>query len=458
VKPIRVAALCCAAALLVASCSRGGSTAATNTSSSSASSAPASSSTDTTTLAAGGFGDIANVCKAGDAKGATDVGVTDADIHIGTITDKGAEIRPELNREMYDASVAFTKWCNEHGGINGRKIVLDDRDAKLFEYPQRIAESCDADLALVGGGAALDDDPDGARVKCGLPNIAGFVVSPSARVAGLQVQPLPNPVYKSSVGPYLAMDKLTNGGLQAFGVLTGAIPVSLVVRDAAVETVGIAGGQLVYSSQYNILCETNWEPFIQEMRTKGVKVLEFVGEPGCFVSLQKQMDVSGFYPDATILTANFYDTKFAAEGGKVAKNTYLRMGFTPFELASENKATQDYLDLMKQYNPSGKTAILGAQTVSSWLLFARAASECGSTLTRTCLLDKAKSVSKWTGGGLHAPEDPSTNTPSPCYAVLKVIDNGFTYDRTVTSPNDGIFNCDPKSVVELKNDYGVPRD
>ena len=23
---------------------------------------------------------------------------------------------------------------------------------------------------------------------------------------------------------------------------------------------------------------------------------------------------------------------------------------------------------------------------------------------------------------------------------------------------DGIFNCDPKNVVELKNDYGVPRD
>jgi ABC-type branched-subunit amino acid transport system substrate-binding protein len=408
-------------------------------------------------LAQGGFGDLSSVCKAGDAKGATDTGVTDTEIHVGSVTDKGSEVRPELNREMYDAAVAFAKWCNEKGGILGRKLVIDDRDAKLFEYPQRIADSCGTDLALVGGGAVLDDDNEGARVACGLPNIAGYVVSPKARAATLQVQPIPNPVYKGFVGAYKSLDTLTNGGMKAYGVMTAPLPSTIVVRDALVEGVGLSGGNVVYNAQYNVLCETNWDPFVQDMKSKGVKVLEFVGEPDCFTSLQKQMDVTGYYPDVSIQSTNFYERKFAAEGGKTAKNTYVRMGFTPFEMASNNKATQDYLDLMKQYNPSGKVAVLGAQATSAYLLFAKAATECGSSLTRTCLIEKAKTVTKWSGGGLHAPTDPSTNTPSPCFALIKVGDGTFAYDKAATNPNEGIFNCSATNIVDLKNDYGVPR-
>ncbi|MEY2571463.1 MAG: hypothetical protein QOE63_1813 [Acidimicrobiaceae bacterium] len=399
------------------------------------------------------------MCQAGTAKGATDVGVTDTDIHIGNVTDKGADARPELDRELYDASVAFAKWCNERGGINGRQLVVDDRDAKLFEYPQRIADSCTTDLALVGGGAVLDDDTDNTRVACGLPNIPGYVVSPTARTATLQIQPVPNPVYKGFVGSYKALDKLTNGGMQAYGVMTAPLPSTIVVRDALVEGVGIFGGKAVYNAQYNVACETNWDPFVQDMKSKGVKVLEFVGEPDCFTLLQKQMDVTGFYPEAAIESANFYNDKYAKEGGKTAKNTYIRMGFTPFELASQNKATQDYLDLMKQYNPSGRVAILGAQAVSALLLFAQSATNCGSTLTRTCLKDKAAAVHSWTGGGLHAETDPGNGTPSPCFTLIKVGDGTFTVDKDATNPTagDGIFNCDPANLVDLQNDYGVPK-
>ena len=53
---------------------------------------------------------------------------------------------------------------------------------------------------MVGGGAVLDDADNGGRVACGLPNIAGYVVTPTAREADLQVQPVPNPVDKFAGG------------------------------------------------------------------------------------------------------------------------------------------------------------------------------------------------------------------------------------------------------------------
>ena len=41
---------------------------------------------------------------------------------------------------------------------------------------------------------------------------------------------------------------------------------------------------------------------------------------------------------------------------------------------------------------------------------------------------------------------------------MKASASGFEYDEAATAPNKGLFNCDPSNVIELKNDYGVPRD
>ena len=139
------------------------------------------------------------MCQDGDASGATAPGVTDDTITVGTITDKGGVVQG-LNEEMYDTAVAFTEWCNEHGGILGRELVLSDVDAKLFDYEPAMTDACGRDFALVGGGAVFDEDPNDVRVGCNLPNIAGYVVSARGRTADLQVQPIPNSIYDVAHG------------------------------------------------------------------------------------------------------------------------------------------------------------------------------------------------------------------------------------------------------------------
>ena len=36
---------------------------------------------------------------------------------------------------------------------------------------------------------------------------------------------------------------------------------------------------------------------------------------------------------------------------------------------------------------------------------------------------------------------------------MDVTPNGFVYDKDVTQPNSGIYNCDPANIVKLKNTY-----
>src|SRR5207248_10540409 len=153
----------------------------------------------------------------------------------------------------------------------------------------------------------------------------------------------------------------------------------------------------VDQSVYSPAGEDNWSPFVTTgLKDKNAKALLYVGEPMNLALFEKAMATEGYYPDVIMETPNHYDHVLTDTGGEAIKNTYVYTGFVPFEKASENKATQDYLDMMKQYNPGGKIASLGAQGASAWLLFAQAATACGSNLTRTCMPDHAKSVTSWT--------------------------------------------------------------
>jgi hypothetical protein len=174
-----------------------------------------------------------------------------------------------------------------------------------------------------------------------------------------------------------------------------------------------------------------------------------VGQPADFVALSQAIDTAGWSPEVILLAPNFYDATYAEEAASIAPNLYIQSQFHPFEDSADNKATQDYLDLMAQYNPSGKVALLGAQGLSSWLLFARAATACGSELTSDCLLEEAAAQADWTGGGLHAPQTPGNTEPSLCALILTMGPDGYEVDEEATQANEGIYNCDPDNVFDV---------
>ena len=417
---------------------------------------------DTTTTAAGaggdesaldngGFGDLESVCQDGDARGSTATGVTDTEIRVGSVTDKGFTAAAGLNKEMYDAAVAFAAWCNEHGGILGRKLVVADLDAALTEYEARITEACSRDFALVGGGAVFDEDPNAVRVGCGLPNIAGYVVSAAARNADLQVQPLPNPLAKINIGRYRAAARELPEGIKRFGIMASNIPAVTLVRDQLLEAAEALDYDVVYQVDYAPAGESGWANFVADMKAADVKVLEFIGQPSNLTALNRAMDTADWYPEAILLSGNFYDANYAAESGDIAGRVIIQAQFHPFELADDNKATADFLQLMGRYNPGGKVALLGAQSVSAWLLFAKAATACGSQLTSACLIEEAAGATEWDGGGLHATQTPGNTEPSPCWLALGLDADtkSFVVDRDATDAGDDTYNCEADNVIEL---------
>ncbi|MFN8037422.1 MAG: ABC transporter substrate-binding protein [Acidimicrobiia bacterium] len=443
-------------AVVAAGCGRSGSKSAPNTTAGGGTSTTAAAESG---LAAGNFGSLKKVCgpkPAGMTLKATGTGVTADSIQVSTSADPGFSGRPGLNQELFDTATAFTNWCNSLGGINGRKIDLKLRDAKLTEFQQRMIEACnEGDFMLVGAGNVLDDTGQKDRLKCGLPGIVGYFVSANAEASDLGIEPIPNPSTAQPVGDLNYLFKKFPDSKKAVGVLTGNLATTELQSKKNEEAFKALGANLVYSGVYNAVGEPTWRPFAEAIKSKGVKGLSYVGEPANLPKLMQALADIGYRLDWVRSDANLYDPLVLTAGG-ATDGLYVRGAIHPFldpALAKKNPATQDYLDLMDRYNKGGKTAYLGVQSLSAWLLFAQAVKECGADVTRDCVYAKALVPTDWTGGGLHAPANVKEKKQVDCFVLYQVKNGKFTMPDI--SPNNGIYNCGPDNLVPLKGDYGT---
>jgi len=403
---------------------------------------------------AGDFGDLQDVCSEGDASGSPAQGVTDSEIAVATVSDPGFAGRPGLNQELFDAAKVFASFCNDAGGINGREIVVHERDARLTEFTQRVVESCREDFAMVGGGAVFDDTGQEERLECLLPTIAGFVVTSQAKAADLTVQPVPNVLDQILVHAQRYAAEQFPESVDHVGYLTGNVPATVLVNRQKIEAGEGLGFETVYNGQYNAAGESTWTPFAQAIESNGVRGLQYTGEPENLGKLLQAISEIGYELDWVTADANHLDQKLIDSGGSAARNVFISGAVVPYTRADENPATQQYLDLFEEYLPDGKSeAYLGFQAFSAWLLFATAAKECGAELTRRCMFENAQGVRDWTGGGLHAATQPGSGEIGGCSVLTEATPEGFVVPEDF-EPNEGIFFCDPENVYNLEGDYG----
>ncbi len=397
------------------------------------------------------FGTVTDVCQKGSPSGSPTTGVTPTEIRVATFADVGFVGRPGLDQEFFDTADVFSEWCNDRGGINGRKIVVDKRDAALTNVKARMTESCTEDFAMVAGGAVFDQDGVDTRLQCLLPDVSGYVASKKARGADLVVGPLPNPPSKLQMGILRYLGEKYPAATDHVGVLTGDIATTKVVADDNAAAAESLGWKISYNDVYPAAGVTDWTPYAQKIKDSGTKGLIWVGEAENLAALLGALRDIGYELDFIRTDPNHYEQNLIKTGGAALsdKNVYVSSSFYPFEQAKPTNATGEYLKAFADYKPDGKNrTYLGLQAWSAWLLFAKAASSCGNDLTRTCFHDAVRKVTKWTGGGLHAETSPGSNSPTRCYAIERATPKGFVL-VTDTHPNAGIYNCSPKNLYAL---------
>lgn len=392
------------------------------------------------------FGTLDSPCGTGDAKGATDQGVSDTEIKIGYGDDRGYAQSPGLNKEMSDAVSAMIDWCNEQGGINGRTIVGTDYDAAMTNANTVMQEACRSEFMMVGHGFAMDQTAEQTRVACNMAAVPSFTVSPDAANGPMTYQGVPYPVDYVNASAWFQMAKMHPDMLNDFDLAGSTMPTIITSLNKVRQMAEAAGFKLKDCGvTLNYAGEPSYVPFAEKFKECGVKGVWTSQSPvPSQFNFFKAFDQVGIDPIIFAESTWYGESvqQFNSDGG-VLDTLNTNIIYPMLEDADKVPAVAKYQELVTA--KGGKTAMLGMQSTSSFLLWATAAKECGSDLTRQCMIDELSKVHEWDGGGLHAVTDPGANMPARCglMVTLKGADYTQVFPEEATE-----FDCSDEYLVK----------
>jgi ABC-type branched-subunit amino acid transport system substrate-binding protein len=401
------------------------------------------------------FGDLKGVCQPGKSTSAPGQGVTAGEIKVGTFSDVGFTKNPEL----VDAAKVFTSWCNDAGGINGRKLVSTTRDAKLMEVRQRMVEACGQDFALVGGSAAFDGLGVKDRLSCLLPDFPSQATAIEANGADLQINQIGGAQYSRYAGYYTwLLKEAYPSSAKSVGIITGDIPITKVLSAQGKEAVTTLGGNVTYNDLYPAAGVSDWTPYAQTIKSKNVKGLLFYGSFTELAKLEQVLTGMNYKLDWIDANSNAYGPAFLKLAGSKSLSYQNNLadvsGVFPLEKASTNPASQQLLDLFKKYAPNANVTLPTIRAFSAWLVFAKSAASCGDALTRKCVFEAALKETAWAAGGLQAPVDLSKqDAPLKCFNIEKATPEGW--QPADFKPDESAYRCNT-APLKLTGNYGKP--
>jgi len=397
---------------------------------------------------------VGKICEPGPGGASSTRGVGAKSINIAVFNDASNTIVPGLGVELLQQARAFADWCNAAGGIDGRKILIDNRDAALFNAAQQATTACQSDFMAVGGGFAIDLSSVPIREKCGLGQISAYLVSNASDLATLQVDPGGTDTNSTSAGWFGALAKAYPRAVKSAGMGGGDTP-SVLQTQTKFEFGAEAQGWKVVDFPEPPVSVESWAPFVEQYQSKGVQAL-WPADATDFTPFAQAMTTAGYHPAFVLLGTQFANaqTQQAVVANPSLPPVYVETQWWPLALASQNPSTEELVTTMHKYAKGDAIDFDDEIGAESWLLWAKSASACGTSLTVTCVLNHSAATKNWDAGGIQAPtksltlsnEDPQ---PSPCFALLQLTAKGITYDKKLTDPTQSIWNCNPKNVVRL---------
>ncbi len=464
VKQTRSIALCCVFALLVSACgsrlsdqelSAGAGTGGTSTNGASAAEGPGISQGDGGEGAGPMVGTLPVPCGPAPegetpAAPAGDVpGVSADTIKIAVISDRAGAVKvPTISIE--ESMKAFVGFCNDFGGILGRKLELTAIDSKLFNHLEATREACNAGVfAIVGSGSVTDNSGAQAMLDCGLIEVPAYAVSPAKSLSDNVVMPLPNPTNMLNVGAARFVADQHPDAIKKAAIIHGDIEAIDIQTSRIKKGYEAQGYNFIYDKKAQVIQES-YASEAKAMKDAGVQYVTAVSATSETAKLLRDMKTQGFEPEVIDLGQQFYDPDLLAEPG--AEGALVQLNTVPFEEVDDSPALAAFLAAYDKVDgDKPEPTSLGVQSYSAGLLFATAAKAAGSDLTREKVLAELKGITKWDGGGLHFPANPGENAVSTCFMYDIVKDGKFERFHPEGATE---FDCDDSYVFDLKDDYG----
>ncbi|MCW2801745.1 MAG: amino acid/amide transporter substrate-binding protein family [Aeromicrobium sp.] len=370
------------------------------------------------TSGGGASGSIPGVKSASCAGFKNQKGITDKTITIGNSSDISGPV-PGLFTSAQQATKAYVQYFNATSSICGRKLVLTTLDSRTDAGAdqQSYAKLCESTFAAVGSMSAFDSGGAATAQSCGLPDIRTAAVTATRNACStcFGAQATGAREFSNEVPDFFVKNYHAASQKAAFLYLNAGASAENAVTQQKIET--RRGMKFVYSSGIDV-AEFNYGPYVQQLKSKGVRWVQFIGGYQQAVRLAQAMQSASFKPDVMFFDPTVYDAGFVKSGGSAIEGTITFTNFTPFEQSQPE--VNLYKQWLQQVAPGATPTFFGLFAWSATKLFVAESLGLGGKLTRASLVAKVKGVHAWTANGAHGPMDVGGKHSPSCVRFLQL--------------------------------------
>jgi ABC-type branched-subunit amino acid transport system substrate-binding protein len=395
--------------------------------------------------AASGSGEnaAAGKAKAGNCDGfKNQTGITDDKIVIANAADISGPV-PGLFESAQQATKAYIAYFNATSDICGRKLELMELDSRTDAGAdqQAYAKACEGAFAAVGSMSAFDSGGAATAAKCGLPDLRSANVSNERQACSscFGVQSANPGTFQNAVPDHIIKNYPDAAKNAAYvWINAGVGPLNAQNQARAMERRGM---HFVYQRGIDV-SEFNYAPYVQQMKDKGVKYVQFLGAYQQAVRLAQAMQQQGFKPDAFVLDPTGYDPRYVQSGGSAVEGTKIFINIAMFEEARSNKEMALYQQWLQQVKPGATPTFFGVFSWSATRLFVEQAIALGGRLTRQTLVDRVRTVDNWTSNGLHSPQHTGPKETGDCWRWITLKGGSWVPEGSTKYTCSGVTKAD----------------
>jgi ABC-type branched-subunit amino acid transport system substrate-binding protein len=371
------------------------------------------------TKGGGGIGVKAGSC-AGFKNGP---GMTDSTITIGNSSDISGPV-PGLFTGAQQATKAYVAYFNATSSICGRKLQLNTYDSRTDAGAdqQGYQKICETSFAGVGSMSAFDSGGAATAQGCGLPDIrtAAVTLARNDCTTCFGVQATGKAEYQNEVYDYWRRTEKAATEKAAFVYLNAGAAAENAATQIAVGKK--RGMNWVYTSGIDV-AEFNYGPYVQQMKSKGVQFVQFLGAYQQEARFAQAMQSAGFTPKVFMLDPSAYEPGFLKQGGSAVNGVKFFVNFTPLD--ESQPELNLYKKWLQQVAPGAQPTFFGLFAWSATKLFVEKSIQLGGKLTRASLVAAVKGTNGWTGGGMHSPMSVGSKHPPVCVRWMTVKNGQF---------------------------------
>jgi len=356
------------------------------------------------------------------------------------------------------------KYLNAHGGLAGRKVVVDFYDSKLnpAETRNAVIHACENDAVMSGTSAVFLTSVDEMRgckdakgQTTGIPDLPAFAPNVSQQCSD-QSFPVIVPsllcetkdqhpqTYQTNVGRGVWFQSKYGKGLHGIYIFNSN---SRAARDAlftqlgGLREIGITSDEDFDeppNSQQSVFTQ-----IVQTMKSKGSNYAQCTLPYTCTVQLRKEAILQGLTGvKVWDCSVQCYDERFPQVGGSDVEGTYVSIPFMPYLNAADAKA----VPMVGQFVKYMGKANLSSGALYSWAagLALRDAVEAQvkaggvNSVTRATIFEHLRNIHQFDADGLMVPFDLAGRKIVPC-GVINQVRNGKIVRVRPTKP--GTFTC-----------------